>query len=120
MGEGREGASAPRAALRWHRVATLADLCDGEPFPVTIDDVAIALYRIAGAVHAVSDICSHEYVRLSGGVLEGAVIVCPLHGARFDVATGRCLARPAERDLATYAVRLDGNEILIDCDSPER
>jgi 3-phenylpropionate/trans-cinnamate dioxygenase ferredoxin subunit len=119
MGEGREGAPAPRAALRWHRVATLADLHDGAPVSVTIDDVAIALYRIAGRVHAVSDICTHEYVRLSGGTLAGGAITCPLHGARFDVATGHCLARPAERDLATYAVRLDGDAILISCDAPE-
>jgi 3-phenylpropionate/trans-cinnamate dioxygenase ferredoxin subunit len=113
-GEGRGGGYA------WHRVATLADLKDGEPFPVTVDDVRIALYRIDGAVHAIADICSHEYVRLSGGAFDGSAITCPLHGARFDVATGSCLAGPATDDLATYKVRLDGNEILIGCAPAER
>ena len=112
-------ARVPEAGARWHRVATLADLRDGEPFPVTVDDVALALYRIAGAIHAVSDICTHEYVRLSGGSFDGGAITCPLHGARFDVATGRCLARPAARDLATYAVRLDGEAIWIRSVPPE-
>jgi 3-phenylpropionate/trans-cinnamate dioxygenase ferredoxin subunit len=106
-------------AVSWHRVATVADLRDGVPHCVTIDDVAIALYRVAGAIHAVSDICTHEYVRLSGGAFDGRTITCPLHQARFDVATGRCLARPAERDLAIYAVRLDGDAILIGRDSAE-
>jgi len=106
-------------AARWHRVATLADLEDGVPHRVMVDDIAIALYRVAGALHAVSDICTHEYVRLSGGVFDGSTITCPLHHARFDVATERCLARPAERDLATYAVRLDGDAILIGCDPSE-
>jgi nitrite reductase/ring-hydroxylating ferredoxin subunit len=108
-GEGRGGGY----TTRWHRVASLADLEDGKPFPVTIDDVRIALYRIAGVIHAVGDVCTHEYVLLSGGTLAGGVITCPLHGARFDVATGRCLAGPATVDLATYEVRLDGTAILI-------
>jgi 3-phenylpropionate/trans-cinnamate dioxygenase ferredoxin subunit len=97
----------------WRRVAALGDIEDGKPFPVTIDDVAIALYRVNGAVHAIADICSHEYVRLSGGALADTVIECPLHRARFDVTTGRCLARPAEHDLATYDVRVDGQAVFV-------
>jgi nitrite reductase/ring-hydroxylating ferredoxin subunit len=100
-------------AGRWHEVARLTDVGDGEPYPITVDDTAIALYRVAGTIHAVSDICTHEYVRLSDGALDGAAITCPLHHARFDVTTGRCLARPADRDLATYPVRVDGATVLI-------
>jgi 3-phenylpropionate/trans-cinnamate dioxygenase ferredoxin subunit len=100
-------------APRWHRVANIADLVDGAPYPVTVDDTAIALYQIEGALYAVSDICTHEYVRLSGGALDGTTITCPLHHACFDIATGRCLARPAETDLAIYPVRRDGNAILV-------
>jgi nitrite reductase/ring-hydroxylating ferredoxin subunit len=103
----------PETLGAWRRVAALSEIAEATPFPVTIDDVAIALYRLHGAVHAVSDVCSHEYVRLSGGVLAGAVIECPLHHARFDVTTGRCLARPAEHDLATYAVRVDGDAVFV-------
>jgi nitrite reductase/ring-hydroxylating ferredoxin subunit len=108
-----KGSVAASAVPEWRRVAALADIEDRKPFPVTIDDVALALYRVNGVVHAVSDICSHEYVRLSGGVLAGAVIECPLHRSRFDVATGRCLARPAEHDLATYDVRVDGDAVFV-------
>ena len=97
----------------WRRVADLADLHDGTPYPITIDDTRLALYRIGGAVHAVSDICTHEYVRLSAGALVGTVIECPFHHARFDVATGRCLARPAVDDLATYPVRIDGGAVFV-------
>jgi nitrite reductase/ring-hydroxylating ferredoxin subunit len=100
-------------APTWHRVAALADLIEGAPLAVTVDDVAIALYRVDGAVHAVSDVCTHEYVRLSGGALDGRVIECPLHHARFDVVTGRCLARPAATDLATYPVRVDDDTVWV-------
>jgi nitrite reductase/ring-hydroxylating ferredoxin subunit len=99
--------------MTWHRVATLAELRGSAPLAVTVDDVALALYRVDGAVHAVSDVCTHEYVRLSGGALSGRVIECPLHHARFDVVTGRCLARPATTDLATYAVRVDGEGVWV-------
>jgi len=97
----------------WHRAAALADLVDDMPLAVLIDDTPLALCCIDGVVCAVSDVCTHEYVRLSGGRLDGAVIECPLHHARFDVVTGRCLARPAERDLATYAVRVVGDTIFV-------
>ncbi len=97
----------------WRRVAALADIEDGKPFPVSLDDVPLALYRVDGALHAVADVCSHEYVRLSGGALTGAIVECPLHHARFDVTTGRCVARPAERGLATYPVRIEGDAVLV-------
>jgi nitrite reductase/ring-hydroxylating ferredoxin subunit len=97
----------------WHRAAALADLVDAMPLPVMIDDTPLALCRIDGVVCAVSDVCTHEHVRLSDGTLDGAVIECPLHHARFDVVSGRCLARPAERDLATYAVRVVGDTVFV-------
>lgn len=97
----------------WQRVARLAELRDGCLHALTIDDVALALYRAGAAVHAVSDICTHEYVRLSEGTLDGTVVECPLHHARFDVTTGRCLARPADADLATYPVRIEDGDVLV-------
>ncbi len=97
----------------WRRVAALADVEEGSPLALSIDALRIALYRIDGTIHALSDVCSHEYVRLSDGRLDGAVIECPLHHARFEVTTGRCLARPARRDLARYAVRIEGDDVLV-------
>jgi nitrite reductase/ring-hydroxylating ferredoxin subunit len=94
-------------------VARLSALRDRALEAVTVDDVAIALYRAGDVVHAVAGICTHEYVRLSEGLLDGTVIECPVHGARFDVTTGRCLARPATEDLATYAVRIEDGWVLV-------
>ena len=104
--------------MSWRRVAALADLGDAALVAIVLDDVPIALCRVAGTVHAVSDICTHEYVRLSEGVLDGSVIECPLHRARFDVVTGRCLARPAEADLDVYPVRIADGAIWIRLDGP--
>jgi nitrite reductase/ring-hydroxylating ferredoxin subunit len=100
-------------ADNWHRAAALADLRDGELFGTKIGDVAIGLTRIDGEIYAIDDICSHEYALLSQGFLEGCEIECPLHQARFDVRSGKCLLEPAERDLCTFAVKVEGGEVFV-------
>ena len=51
----------------WYRVAAVSDLREGEAFPAELNGVAIALYRVDGEVHAVDDICTHEFAQLSQG-----------------------------------------------------
>ena len=72
------------------------------------------LANVAGRICAVDDTCTHEDASLSTGVLNGELVKCPLHGSRFNVCTGKALEDPAEDDLKTYAVRLEGGRILID------
>ncbi len=97
----------------WHRVASTAELRDGEGLPVDLAGTAIALYRVDGKVHAIDDVCTHEYAVLSQGFVEGGSIECPLHAAQFDIATGECLCGPATQDLRTYEVRIDGDDIYV-------
>lgn len=59
----------------------------------------ILLANVNGTFHAVSDRCSHEGARLSGGRLEGTVVTCPAHGSRFDLATGKNITGPVLADL---------------------
>jgi 3-phenylpropionate/trans-cinnamate dioxygenase ferredoxin subunit len=73
----------------------------------------ILLANVAGRVCAVDDTCTHEDASLSTGVLRGELVKCPLHGSRFNVCTGKALEEPAEEDLRTYPVRLEGGRILV-------
>lgn len=98
---------------RWLRVAALAELSDDAALPVRLGDIAIALYRLNGQVYALDDVCTHEFALLSQGFVEDCAIECPLHQARFDIATGRCLAPPATVDLRTYTVRIEGNDVYV-------
>ncbi len=41
------------------------------------------------------------------------LVKCPLHGSRFNVCTGKALEEPAEENLRTYPVRLEGGRILV-------
>lgn len=97
----------------WVRVAKRSDLGAGEVLGVMVAGKEIALYEADGQLFATSNICTHAYARLSDGWLDGAVIECPLHAARFDIRTGKVLDPPAVHDLATYPVRLVGEDIEV-------
>jgi len=100
-------------AESWQRVAALSELSEGDAFPVKLGDRLIALYQLDGKVYAIDDVCTHEFAQLSQGFVEGGEIECPLHQARFDIRTGRCLAPPATEDLQSYAVRIEGNDVYV-------
>ena len=73
----------------------------------------ILLANVGGRLCAVDDTCTHEEASLSTGVLRGELVKCPLHGSRFNLCTGKALEEPAEENLRTYPVRLEGERILI-------
>ena len=74
---------------------------------VNIVRTLIAVYAIAGA-------CSHRGGPLGEGALEGSVVTCPWHGARFEVTTGAVLSPPAPRSMATYRVIVEDDAIMVD------
>jgi NAD(P)H-dependent nitrite reductase small subunit len=95
------------------RVAALADLADDAALAARLGDRRIALYRLDGQIYALDDVCTHALALLSQGFIEDGTVECPLHGARFDIATGRCLSPPATVDLRTYEVRIECGEIFV-------
>jgi NAD(P)H-dependent nitrite reductase small subunit len=97
----------------WRRVAALSDLREAEPLAAQHGNLQLALCRIENDVYAFEDICPHAYALLSQGFVEGGEIECPLHGARFDIASGRCLAPPADQDLRTFPVRIEANDVYV-------
>lgn len=73
----------------------------------------ILLANVDGRFYAADDTCTHEEASLSTGFLKGELVKCPLHGSLFNVCTGEALEEPAEENLRTYPVRLEGERILI-------
>lgn len=94
-------------------VARISELAPGEMRCVRIGRLRIALYNVDGEYFATSDTCTHEEASLSEGILFGDVVECPLHGAAFNVRTGEVEAFPAVLPVATYPVRLAGDEIQV-------
>lgn len=96
------------------KVAQVADVPPGQGRLLAVGGRFLALFNCAGTFYAVDDTCTHARASLSEGCLAGTEIECPLHGARFDLRTGAAVWSPAFRPVATYAVRLDGADVLVD------
>jgi 3-phenylpropionate/trans-cinnamate dioxygenase ferredoxin subunit len=94
-------------------VAKVGEVPEGGCKIVRVDDQSVAIFLVAGAYYAIDDVCTHDGGPLAEGPLEGHVIECPRHGARFDVRTGAVLAPPAIVPVPTYAVRVEGDNIRI-------
>ena len=100
-------------SVAYHVVGKRAHLREGDVKGVVVEGREIALYRIGGQFFATDDTCTHAFGSLSEGYVEGEEIECPLHGGRFDIRTGEATCPPATEALATYEVRVDGEDILI-------
>ncbi len=94
-----------------------ADIPSGEMRRVDAAGLELACYHVGERSYVTSAICTHERADLTGGRLEGGVVTCPLHGARFDVSTGRVLRPPAHEPLKIYAVRLRDGRVEADLPS---
>lgn len=99
--------------VTWHRVAKRDEVGDGDPLGVQVGDTLIGLYLLDGEIHALSNVCSHEFAVLTDGFVNGDCIECPLHAAEFDIRTGKALSPPADEDIATYPVKIEGDEIFV-------
>lgn len=87
-----------------------ADLPNGGRLFVEIGDKPIVVFNLAGQYFAIGDVCTHDDGPLGDGDLEGCNIVCPRHGAEFDIRTGKVMMMPAVVDIPAYPVRVqDGN-----------
>jgi 3-phenylpropionate/trans-cinnamate dioxygenase ferredoxin subunit len=80
---------------------------------VRIEGVDVLLCRVEGRYFALSNTCSHARQALSQGRLRGFEVTCPLHGARFDIRTGKCLAAPATQALQTFPVRIESGKLAV-------
>ncbi len=97
----------------FYAVAKVGDLPPGERLFVEIGDVPIVIFNIAGKYFAIGDVCTHDDGPLGDGELDGHQIICPRHGARFDVRNGKALSLPAVVDIPTYPVRVTEDDIEV-------
>ena len=96
-------------------VALVNDVPAGAAAQVVVNGQQIGLFNCAGTIYATDNICTHAYAELHEGTIDAddCSIECPLHGARFDLASGRALSLPAIMPVQVYEVRIEGEEILI-------
>jgi len=95
-------------------VAKTTDVAPGTTRKIILDGSPLLLCNVDGTFYAIEDVCTHDGGELDQGELEGCRIMCPRHGAYFDVTTGAALTLPAILPVPTYPVRIDGDDIVID------
>ena len=94
-------------------VAQTGDLEPGAKKRVYVGEQRVMLANVDGAFYALHDLCPHALAVMSAGWLDGDEIVCPLHAARFNVKTGQVLSAPAEEDMTVFAVKIEGEKVLV-------
>lgn len=97
----------------FEKVASVSEIPPGGRKSVVFDDRAVLVFRIGDDFYAVEDVCSHDGQPLTEGTLEGFAVECPRHFARFDVRSGKPLCMPAVEPIATYEVRVQGDDVLL-------
>jgi 3-phenylpropionate/trans-cinnamate dioxygenase ferredoxin subunit len=99
-------------------VCPLADFPPGTVRIVEVSaSLSVGVYNCGGELHAIEDQCTHDEGPLCEGEFDCVerVAICPRHGARFDITTGRALTLPAYIDVAVFPARVrDDGMVVVD------
>ena len=95
-------------------VGTIEEIPVGEGRAFAVDGTQVAVYRLRdGSLRALGAVCPHKGGPLADGLMDGRVVVCPLHGYTYDLTTGSELG--GNDAVCAYAVTAaDDGTILID------
>jgi len=97
-----------------YELCDLSELPEGTCKSFKVEGRGVALFNVDGTLYATQDFCRHKGGSLGKGELQGSIVVCPLHGWRFDVITGDCLTQPHCKKLRLFPTYIDGERILVD------
>ena len=94
-------------------VAKITELAPGQKKIVAVDGERYVLVNLGGEFAAILDECGHASGLLSKGKLEGNVIVCPRHFARYDLRTGTLVEGPMAEDVPVCTVLIEGDTVYL-------
>ena len=97
----------------WIDVAAHDQLDPDFPLAVEAAGQKVGLYLKGDTVHAMEDVCPHAYALLSQGFVENGTVECPLHGAQFEIGSGKCLTEIGGRDLQCFATKVQDGRVFI-------
>jgi nitrite reductase/ring-hydroxylating ferredoxin subunit len=99
---------------RFVKVARKSQLPENDGTYVEIEDKRIALFNLGSEIYALDNACTHVGGPLSQGRVEEDEVECPWHGSLFDIRTGEVRRFPAKEDVATYKVRVTGDDVEVE------
>jgi 3-phenylpropionate/trans-cinnamate dioxygenase ferredoxin component len=106
--------------MEYIKVADKAELPANKMILVVVDGKEVLLANVDGSYYAITNKCTHLGGSLSKGSLDGSIVTCPRHGARFDVKTGQAVAdarigfiKMGVKDETSYTVKVEGTDIFV-------
>ncbi len=102
-------------------VCRTADVPDGEARRFVVEGAPVCVVHVGDEWFAIGDTCSHAEFSLSEGDVwpDECEIECPKHGAMFSLRTGEPQTLPATRPVPTYAVRVEGEDVIVDAEGSD-
>jgi 3-phenylpropionate/trans-cinnamate dioxygenase ferredoxin subunit len=97
----------------FERVASASELSPGGRLSILVDDIPALLVRVGDEYFVIEDVCSHDGQPLTNGPIENCSIICPRHGAKFDLRTGNPLCMPAVEPIDTFEVVVRDGDVLV-------
>ncbi len=104
--------------LEFVEIAPADQITASERLFVEIGGKSIVLFNLAGKLFAIGDVCSHDNGPVGDGEIEETEIICPRHGARFDISSGKATSLPALVDIPAYPVRVVEGMVQIGIPKP--
>jgi 3-phenylpropionate/trans-cinnamate dioxygenase ferredoxin subunit len=98
----------------WIDVGSADAVSDTAPLSAEVDGYPVVVVRCGNDLFAVEDRCTHDGESLAGAEVEACQIICPRHGARFDLRTGDALTPPAYEPIRTFNVRQHEGRVLVE------
>lgn len=95
------------------KVAEVTDLPPGTMKMVEVGEEQVLLANVDGHLHACDNVCPHAGGPLDEGELNDSEVECPWHGSVFNVTSGQVVGPPAEENLRTFDVRVEGLDVLV-------
>jgi 3-phenylpropionate/trans-cinnamate dioxygenase ferredoxin subunit len=100
--------------MAWHEVPGAEGLGEEEVIGATVAGKPVAVCRSGGRLHALHNVCTHQFALLSDGYVEDGGIECPLHQGRFDLASGAPLCPPVTQPVRVYPVKSENGKVYVD------
>ena len=97
----------------WHLVCAADEIDDEAVIRFDHGDRTFAVYNTPKGFFATDGVCTHEGADLTGGLVIGDIIECPLHQSQFHIPTGKCLGPPADDDLASHPVKVEDGAVFV-------
>jgi 3-phenylpropionate/trans-cinnamate dioxygenase ferredoxin subunit len=99
-----------------YKVGVVTDFPENQAVAVKVDGFGIVVCHYEGKLYAVEDRCSHDDAELGCGELDGCQVICPRHGAKFDIRDGTVTEPPAIYPIDYYDVIVRGKSVYVEID----